>query len=138
MIVKLRNSFKPRNQTVEQAVVIIKKRIRDIRLEESLTMRECASQLGITERSYSDKENPLKSVEFKLSEIIGLSKIIELSPGLIVADYWNPKAIGKIHIIIDALIALHPDTKYLADVFSQAEASKEDAKARPVSISLAD
>ncbi len=135
---KVRNLFEPQKQTVNQKVVKIKKRIREIRLEESLTMKECASKLGISERSYSDKENPLKSVEFKLSEIIGLSQIFELSPGLIVSDYWNPEAVGKLFKIVDSLMALHPDIEYLANIYSQDNMGKEQPNVRSVSMSIAD
>ena len=120
-----RNAFLPKDEPTEVATRRITKRIRDIRREQKVTQKEMAEALMITERSYSDKENPLKSSEFKLSEILAISKKLQVLPGLIVADYWNPEIVGKMMLIVQSLRDLEPAVTFCHESWEEAKSFPE-------------
>lgn len=132
-----RNKFLPRDEPVEVATKRITKRIRGIRREQKVTQKEMAEALMITERSYSDKENPLKSSEFKLSEILAISKKLEVMPGLIVSDYWNPEGIGNMILIVQSLREIEPAVAFLHQVFEEAIDIAESRKVNQTAINAA-
>ena len=132
-----RNKFLPRDEPVEVANKRITKRIRDIRREQKVTQKEMAEALMITERSYSDKENPLKSSEFKLSEILAISKKLQVMPGLIVADYWNPEIVGKMMLIVQSLRDIEPAVTFCHQSWEEARYFSESRKNNQAALNAA-
>ena len=132
-----RNKFLPRDEPIEVANKRITKRIRDIRCQQKVTQKEMAEALMITERSYSDKENPLKSPEFKLSEILSISKKLQVMPGLIVADYWNPEIVGKMMLIVQSLREIEPAVNFCHQTWEEAGAFAESRKVNQAAIHAA-
>ena len=132
-----RNKFLPRDEPVEVANKRITKRIRHIRREQKVTQKEMAEALMITERSYSDKENPLKSSEFKLSEILAISKKLQVMPGLIVADYWNPEIVGKMMLIVQSLRDIEPAVTFCHQSWEEARYFSESRKNKQAALNAA-
>ena len=132
-----RNKFLPRDEPIEIAHKRITKRIRNIRRQQKVTQKEMAEALMITERSYSDKENPLKSPEFKLSEILSISKKLQVMPGLIVADYWNPEIVGKMMLIVQSLREIEPAVNFCHQTWEEAGAFAESRKVNQAAIHAA-
>ena len=123
-----RDKFLPRDEPIEVATGRITKRIRDIRREQKVTQKEMAEALMITDRSYSDKENSLKTSEFKLSEILAISKKLQVMPALIVSDYWNPEIVGKMMLIVQSLREIEPSVNFCHQTWEDARAIAESRK----------
>ena len=131
------HKFLPRNETVQAATARVTRRIRDIRRAQKITQKQMAEALGITERSYSDKENPAKPSEFKLSEILAISKKTEMMAGLLVADHWNPEQIGAVMKIVSTLTELQPAIEFCQAAWDKAVRNKDDVKARQTAETVA-
>jgi transcriptional regulator with XRE-family HTH domain len=127
------NDFLPRDEDISVATNRIKKRIRKMRVSQKVTIKEMAESLGISERVYSDKENTLKKSEFKLSEILAISKRLQVMAGLVVADFYHPETVGCLMRIVEGLREMEPDVKYCLDCWEQAKMGKT----KPISLDLA-
>jgi transcriptional regulator with XRE-family HTH domain len=127
------NVFLPRDENILVATNRIKKRIRKMRVSQKVTIKEMAESLGISERAYSDKENTLKKSEFKLSEILAISKRLEVMAGLVVADFYHPETVGRLMRIVIGLRDMQPDVEYCLDYWEQAKMGKT----KPISLDLA-
>ena len=119
--------FLPLDEDILVGTNRIKKRIRAMRISQKLTQKQMAEALGISERSYSDKENILKGAEFKLSEILAISKRLEVMAGLIVADHWSPELVGRVMRVMAALGDLEPDVQYCLNYWEQAKLGKTNS-----------
>tara|TARA_R100000655_G_scaffold10730_1_gene25446 strand:- start:4322 stop:4744 length:423 start_codon:yes stop_codon:yes gene_type:complete len=121
------NRVRPEDEPIEARVKKIKKRIKAMRRAKKYTVKEMAKALGMAERSYSDKENPLKSTEFWCSELIMISRKLDVMPGLIIADYYSPRMVQDIFSVLDTVTDLQTTVERVKSGFAAAE--KKDGKA---------
>lgn len=114
----------PPDRYVHERVRRIKRRIKKMRRDNHITVKDMARRLQITERSYSDKENPLKPAEFKLSELLMIAKTIDTMPGILIAEYFSPSMIADIFEVLEGVQRIEPVVSRIQNGFQEADGAE--------------